>query len=123
MSSNAGEQTVRRDVEDVSVDTRHWIGGERVASAETFTDVSPIDEQPIAEVHAGGQQEVDAAVAAAQAAFPAWAALPAAERADAPARGRRRHRQAGRGPGPGRDPRQRLAAALAPARRHAPGRR
>ena len=29
-------------------------------------------------MHAGGQHEVDAAVAAAQAAFPAWAALPAA---------------------------------------------
>ena len=42
-----------------------------------------------------GQQEVDAAVAAAQAAFPAWAALPAAERADDPARGRRRRRTSG----------------------------
>ena len=31
-------------VEGVEVDTRHWIGGERVASATTFTDVSPIDE-------------------------------------------------------------------------------
>ena len=28
-------------VAGVAVDTRHWIGGERVASTETFTDVSP----------------------------------------------------------------------------------
>ena len=32
-------------VEGVEVDTRHWIGGERVASESTFTDISPIDEQ------------------------------------------------------------------------------
>ena len=63
------------DVEGVSVDTRHWIDGKRVASAHTFDDISPIDETVIATVHAGGQREVDAAVAAAQAAFPAWAGL------------------------------------------------
>jgi aminomuconate-semialdehyde/2-hydroxymuconate-6-semialdehyde dehydrogenase len=70
------------EVEGVLVDTRHWIGGRRVASATTFTDISPIDEQPIAEVHAGGQAEVDAAVAAAREAFPAWAVLPVKERSD-----------------------------------------
>jgi aminomuconate-semialdehyde/2-hydroxymuconate-6-semialdehyde dehydrogenase len=31
-------------VEGVQVDTRHWIGGRRVASGESFTDISPIDE-------------------------------------------------------------------------------
>lgn len=62
-------------VEGVAIDTRHWIGGERVASAATFDDISPIDETVIAQVHAGGAEEIDAAVAAAQAAFPAWAAL------------------------------------------------
>jgi aminomuconate-semialdehyde/2-hydroxymuconate-6-semialdehyde dehydrogenase len=70
------------EVEGVAVDTRHWIGGRRVASATTFTDISPIDEQPIARVHAGGQDEVDAAVAAARAAFPAWAGLPVKQRSD-----------------------------------------
>jgi 5-carboxymethyl-2-hydroxymuconic-semialdehyde dehydrogenase len=69
-------------VDGVEVDTRHWIGGERVTSASTFTDISPIDEQPIAEVHAGAAAEVDAAVAAARAAFPAWAALSVKERGD-----------------------------------------
>jgi 5-carboxymethyl-2-hydroxymuconic-semialdehyde dehydrogenase len=67
-------------VAGVEVDTRHWIGGERVASATTFEDVSPLDGTVIAEVSRGGQAEVDAAVAAAKAAFPAWAAMPVAER-------------------------------------------
>jgi aminomuconate-semialdehyde/2-hydroxymuconate-6-semialdehyde dehydrogenase len=69
-------------VEDVKVDTRHWIGGQRVATDTTFTDISPIDEEPIAEISAGGAAEVDAAVRAAQEAFPAWAALPRSERAE-----------------------------------------
>jgi 5-carboxymethyl-2-hydroxymuconic-semialdehyde dehydrogenase len=69
-------------VEDVKVDTRHWIGGQRVATDTTFTDISPIDEDPIAEISAGGAAEVDAAVRAAQEAFPAWAALPRSERAE-----------------------------------------
>ncbi|MFN8189049.1 MAG: aldehyde dehydrogenase [Nocardioidaceae bacterium] len=67
-------------VEGVTVDVRHWIGGERVSSATTFADISPIDETEIAQVHAAGAEEVDRAVAAARAAFPAWAALPVAER-------------------------------------------
>jgi aminomuconate-semialdehyde/2-hydroxymuconate-6-semialdehyde dehydrogenase len=52
-------------VEGVEVDTRHWIGGERVASESAFTDISPIDEQPIAEISAGSAREADAAVRAA----------------------------------------------------------
>jgi 5-carboxymethyl-2-hydroxymuconic-semialdehyde dehydrogenase len=80
VQSNPGADVA--SVEDVSVDTRHWIGGQRVASATTFDDISPIDETVIAKVHAGGQQEVDAAVAAARAAFPAWAALSRPERAE-----------------------------------------
>ncbi len=69
-------------VEGVHVDTRHWIGGRRIASATTFTDVSPVDERPIAEVASGDTAEVEAAVDAARAAFPEWAALPRAERAE-----------------------------------------
>jgi len=69
-------------VEGVTVDTRHWIGGQRVASAGAFTDISPIDEQPLAEVSAAGSAEVTQAVAAAQQAFPAWAAMSREERAD-----------------------------------------
>ena len=67
-------------VEGIAVDTRHWIGGRRVPSAGTFADISPIDESVIANVAAGGADEVDAAVSAAREAFPAWSALPVAER-------------------------------------------
>ncbi|MFE5037459.1 aldehyde dehydrogenase [Streptomyces sp. NPDC056683] len=69
------------NVAGVTVDTRHWIGGRRVASAETFTDSSPIDGQPIGEIARGGPAEAEAAVAAACDAFPSWAATPRAERA------------------------------------------
>ena len=68
-------------VAGVTVDTRHWINGQRVSSPDTFADVSPIDEGLLAEISRGSQVEVDAAVAAARAAFPGWAATPRAERA------------------------------------------
>jgi acyl-CoA reductase-like NAD-dependent aldehyde dehydrogenase len=68
-------------VAGVSVDTRHWIGGRRVASAVTFTDTSPIDGVALGEIARGGPAEAEAAVAAARAAFPAWAATSRAERA------------------------------------------
>ncbi|MEV2275299.1 aldehyde dehydrogenase [Nocardiopsis sp. NPDC049922] len=68
-------------VAGVDVDTRHWIGGRRVASAETFTDISPIDQGVLGEIARGGATEAEAAVAAATEAFPAWAATSRAERA------------------------------------------
>ncbi|MGV9356343.1 aldehyde dehydrogenase [Streptomyces misionensis] len=68
-------------VAGVTVDTRHWIGGERVASAGTFTDHSPIDGAVLGEIARGTATEAAAAVAAARAAFPGWAATPRAERA------------------------------------------
>src|SRR5690606_22369470 len=68
-------------VAGVAVEDGHWIGGERIASAETFEDLSPIDEQVIAHIARGGAEEVDAAVRAARAAFPAWAATDRQERA------------------------------------------
>jgi 5-carboxymethyl-2-hydroxymuconic-semialdehyde dehydrogenase len=69
-------------VEGVQVDTRHWINGRRVGSATTLCDVSPIDEQPLAEISAGTAAEVDAAVRAASDAFPAWAAWSRRDRAE-----------------------------------------
>ncbi len=69
-------------VDGVRVDTRHWISGDRVASEDTFTDVSPLDEAELGEIARGGKAEVDAAVAAAHRAFRAWAAVPRADRAD-----------------------------------------
>lgn len=62
-------------VAGVAVDTRHWIGGQRVASPETFADISPIDESHLGDIASGTSTEVDQAVAAAREAFPAWAAL------------------------------------------------
>ncbi len=63
------------EVAGVRVDPRHWIGGERVASADTFTNLSPIDGAVLGEVARGGAAEVDAAVAAARTAFQGWARL------------------------------------------------
>jgi aminomuconate-semialdehyde/2-hydroxymuconate-6-semialdehyde dehydrogenase len=65
------------DVEGVTVSLDHYIDGRRVASETTFEVRSPIDWEnwKLAEVANGGQAEVDAAVAAARTAFPAWAAL------------------------------------------------
>jgi 5-carboxymethyl-2-hydroxymuconic-semialdehyde dehydrogenase len=62
-------------VEGVAVDARHFIGGERCTSGETFEVFSPIDGAVLGRVAAGGAREVDQAVRAARAAFPGWAAL------------------------------------------------
>ena len=64
----------------VEIDTRHYIGGQRVASSTTYTNTSPIDGSFLGEISRGGTEEVDAAVSAARDAFPAWAALGAAGR-------------------------------------------
>ena len=39
--------SARIEVGGVTVSTEHWIGGERVSSPETFTDISPIDDRPL----------------------------------------------------------------------------
>ena len=70
----------KTNVAGVEVDTRHWIGGSRLASPTTFPDICPIDGSPLGNIARGGKVEVDAAVAAARAAFPAWAALNPSER-------------------------------------------
>ncbi|HXQ12115.1 MAG TPA: aldehyde dehydrogenase family protein, partial [Caulobacteraceae bacterium] len=62
-------------VAGVEISTDHWIGGHRVASNERFADLSPVDGSHLADVSAAGRPEVDAAVAAARQAFPAWAAF------------------------------------------------
>ncbi|CAM4201761.1 5-carboxymethyl-2-hydroxymuconate semialdehyde dehydrogenase [Kerstersia similis] len=60
---------------------KHWINGQEVESKETFTNYNPATNEAIGEVASGGAEEVNAAVAAAKAAFPGWAATPAKERA------------------------------------------
>jgi acyl-CoA reductase-like NAD-dependent aldehyde dehydrogenase len=63
-----------------SIATGHYINGRHVDGAETFATHSPIDGRLLAQMSAGIPEQVDAAVAAADAAFPAWAALGAAGR-------------------------------------------
>ncbi|WP_330176568.1 aldehyde dehydrogenase family protein [Streptomyces sp. NBC_01498] len=60
-----------------------YIGGEwrPAAGPGTIAVVNPATEQVIAEVPAGTAEDVDAAVRAARAAFPGWAATPPAARA------------------------------------------
>ena len=60
---------------------QHLINGSAVDSSEHFETVNPATQQVLASVASGGAAEVHAAVAAAQAAFPAWAGRPASERA------------------------------------------
>ncbi len=60
---------------------KHWIDGKQVDSKDTFVTWNPATGEEIATVAAGGEAEVNAAVAAAKAAFPKWANTPAKERA------------------------------------------
>ncbi|MBA2676366.1 5-carboxymethyl-2-hydroxymuconate semialdehyde dehydrogenase [Ramlibacter sp.] len=59
----------------------HLIDGKAVPGREYFETVNPATQEVLAEVASGGEAEVDAAVAAAKAAFPKWAGLPAPQRA------------------------------------------
>ncbi|KAB1926346.1 aldehyde dehydrogenase family protein [Micromonospora noduli] len=61
----------------------HWIGGETVTgSADTLPVVNPATGEVVAETPAGTAADVDRAVAAARAAFPAWSATTPQHRAD-----------------------------------------
>lgn len=60
---------------------KHLIGGVSVDSPDRFESVSPASQEVLAEVAAGGEQEIAQAVAAAKEAFPKWAGTPAKERA------------------------------------------
>ncbi len=60
---------------------QHLIDGKAVDSRDHFETVNPATQQVLAEVAAGGEAQVHAAVAAAKAAFPKWAGLAATERA------------------------------------------
>ena len=59
----------------------HLINGKSVPGTDYFESVNPATQGVLAEVASGGEAEVHAAVAAAKAAFPQWAGLPATERA------------------------------------------
>ena len=59
----------------------HLINGRSVAGSAYFETINPATQEVLAEVASGGELEVNAAVAAAKAAFPKWAATPAPQRA------------------------------------------
>ncbi len=64
------------DIDGVAVSTDHFIDGARVSSSTTFEDRSPLDWSiKLADVARGDAATADAAVSAAVAAFPGWAAL------------------------------------------------
>jgi betaine-aldehyde dehydrogenase/5-carboxymethyl-2-hydroxymuconic-semialdehyde dehydrogenase len=71
----------RIDIAGHAVSPDHYIGGRRVASPATFETRCPFDwGWKLADVARGDAATADLAVSAASAAFPAWAALSAAER-------------------------------------------
>lgn len=73
----------RFDVEGVSVSPDHFIGGERVASPDTFETRSPMDwSLLLGNVARGDAATADQALKAASDAFPAWAALSPGERGE-----------------------------------------
>ncbi len=68
------------DVAGVAVSPDHYIGGTRVASAETFELSSPIDQRVLGRISEGMAEHTEAAIIAAQQAYPVWSAMTAAER-------------------------------------------
>ncbi|WP_217189306.1 5-carboxymethyl-2-hydroxymuconate semialdehyde dehydrogenase [Streptomyces buecherae] len=68
---------------DLPTRIRHWIGGELTDSADgrTFPVSDPVSNAPYATAAAGTTDDVDRAVTAARAAFPAWSKLGNRERA------------------------------------------
>jgi acyl-CoA reductase-like NAD-dependent aldehyde dehydrogenase len=65
------------------METRLLIGGEQVAGeGETLVVENPATEETVAELGTPSSEQLDAAVAAAYVAAPAWARMPAVERAE-----------------------------------------
>ncbi|MFC7217330.1 aldehyde dehydrogenase family protein [Streptomyces polyrhachis] len=71
-----------RSVVDIAPSYGLFVDGEftEAADGKVFKTISPSTEEVLAEVAQAGQADVDRAVKAARKAFPAWAALPGAER-------------------------------------------
>lgn len=67
-------------IDGYSISPLHYIGGQRVDSSNSFEVFSPIDRRPLGQVAEASPEQVEQAVTAALAVFPAWAALGAAGR-------------------------------------------
>ncbi len=65
----------RTTIDGVSVPCDRLINGERVGGGELYAVLSPVDGSHLGDIPNGDAATVDAAVAAARDAFPAWAAL------------------------------------------------
>src|SRR3546814_11848128 len=65
----------RTTIDGVSVPCDHLINGERIGGGELYAVLSPVDGSHLGDIPNGDAATVDAAVAAARHAFPAWAAL------------------------------------------------
>src|SRR5690606_1813393 len=59
----------------------HYVAGAFTRPGKTFAIINPATGETVARVTQGSAEDVDAAVKAAGAAFPKWAALPGHERA------------------------------------------
>src|SRR3954452_4454839 len=103
---------------------QHLIDGHSVESSRYFETVNPATQDVLAEVAQGGAAEVDAAVAAAEAAFPGLGGTPApgGRRGRLPRAGPARGRRSGPGSGadspispPGMSPRSRKPRRRTPA--------
>ena len=78
MSRSYGEAVTLPEFRDSIFVHGEWV---RSAGSEQLTVINPTTERDLAHVPAGTPADVDRAVAAARAAFPAWAATPPGERA------------------------------------------
>ncbi|MDP5032169.1 aldehyde dehydrogenase family protein [Paraglaciecola sp.] len=67
-------------INEITISSDHYIGGQRVAAEHYLEVFSPIDGQVLGQVANGSPSIINQAIEAAERAFPAWAALSAAER-------------------------------------------
>lgn len=68
------------EINGIEISGDHYINGERVAGNEYLDVFSPIDQSTLGQVANGSPEVIEQAICAAEKAFPAWAALSAAER-------------------------------------------
>src|SRR5665213_747361 len=84
MSSQANNLARAQEAAGIKSPIRHqlYIGGKFVDAADggTLTSVNPHDNSPIVDVAMAGKADIDKAVAAAQAAFPAWSHMSPSDR-------------------------------------------
>ena len=66
----------------MSAETKNFIAGKWVATGSTFDSVNPATGELVSRCAEASQQELDAAVAAACDAFPAWRKTPPPRRAE-----------------------------------------